>query len=67
MQKLRGSGTTFSTSGKNWLPFKYNPKIAKRNAKLHKLINAGIIKPMTKDEQRQANAVAITQYEQRKR
>jgi hypothetical protein len=42
MQKLRGSGNTFSTSGKHWRPFMLNPKVAKRNAKLHRLKRAGL-------------------------
>jgi hypothetical protein len=50
MDKLRGKGSAFSTSGKPWWPFRYNPKIAKRNARLGALIKAGIIKPMTKAE-----------------
>lgn len=65
MHKLRGGCTTFSTSGKQWLPFKYNPKIAQRNAKLHRMIRNGTIKHMTKDEQRNATAIAVQQYEQR--
>lgn len=59
MQKLRGSGSTFSTSGKPWRPFRFNPKIAQRNARLHRLIRNGIIKPMTKAEQRAANEQAV--------
>jgi len=54
MDKLKGSGNTFSTSGKHWRPFRSNPKIVKRNARLHRLIRAGIIKPMTKAELRAA-------------
>lgn len=40
--KLRGTGTTFSTSGKHWRPFMLNPKVAKRNAKLYRLKRQGI-------------------------
>ena len=54
MNKLRGTGSTFSTSGKYWRPFRFNPKIAKRNAKLHKLIRAGKLQPMTKAQMRAA-------------
>jgi hypothetical protein len=50
MDKLRGSGNTFSISGKHWRPFRFNPKIAKRNARLHRLIKAEIIKPQSKQE-----------------
>lgn len=64
MDKLhRLSGATFSTSGKRWFPFRGNPKIAKHNAKLHRMIKAGKLQPMTKAEQRQA----CEQATQRKR
>jgi hypothetical protein len=53
MQKLRGSGSTFSTSGKHWFPFRGNRKIAARNAKLHRLIKAGKLQPMTKQQMRE--------------
>lgn len=43
MQKLRGSGTTFSTSGKHWKPFRHNPKITRRNARLHRLKRKGLL------------------------
>lgn len=59
MDKLRGSGTTFSTSGKPWSPFKGSLKVRRRNARLRRLIQAGKIKRMTKDEMRQANADAV--------
>jgi hypothetical protein len=42
MQKLRGSGSTFSTSGKHWKPFRHNPKITRRNARLHRLQRKGL-------------------------
>lgn len=29
MQKLRGSGNTFSTSGKRWFPYRGNPRVAR--------------------------------------
>jgi hypothetical protein len=59
MQKLRGTGTTFSTSGKRWQPFMLNPKVAKRNAKLHRLLKSGKLKPMSKEEMRQACIAAV--------
>ena len=43
MNKLRGSGNTFSISGKQWLPFRFDPKIASRNAKLHRLKRQGLL------------------------
>jgi hypothetical protein len=48
MQKLRGSGSTFSTSGKRWNPFRFDRTIAAQNAKRHRLVRAGIA--MTKAE-----------------
>jgi hypothetical protein len=52
MQKQRGSGST-STSGNRWYPFRGNRKIAARNAKLHRLMQAGKLQPMTKQEMRE--------------
>lgn len=54
MDKLKGSGSTFSTSGKRWMPFKHNPKLASRNGRLHRMIQAGKLKPMSKAEMREA-------------
>lgn len=45
MDRLRGTGTTFSTSGKRWQPFRGNRKIAARNARLHRLKRAGLTPP----------------------
>lgn len=52
MHKLKGSGTTFSTSGKPWLPFRYDPKLAARAARMHRLIREGKLKPMSKEQMR---------------
>jgi len=55
MDKQRGSGSTFSTSGKRWWPFAYgkrNRKVAARNAKLRRMMKAGTLQSMTKDEMR---------------
>ena len=61
MQKLRGTGSTFSTSGKPWYPFRgSNTKIAARNARLHRLLRNGTIKPLTKDEARKLCVNAIS-------
>ena len=54
MQKLRGSGNTFSTSGKSWSPFRSNPIVGRRNARLRILMQKGIIRPANKAELRQA-------------
>jgi hypothetical protein len=53
MQKLRGSGSTFSTSGQRWYPFRGNQKAAARNAKLRRLMQAGKLQPMTKQQMRE--------------
>lgn len=59
MDKLRGNGTTFSTSGKRWFPFRGNLKAARRNGRLHRLIKAGVIEPMSKDDMRKACDQAV--------
>jgi hypothetical protein len=59
MQKLRRSGSTFSTSGKRWFPFRGNLKVARRNGRLHKLIKAGVIEPMSKADMRTACDAAV--------
>lgn len=48
MNKLRGTGTTFSTSGKPWQPFQGNAKVARRNARLHRLKRKGLTPPADK-------------------
>lgn len=67
MDKLKGSGNTFSTSGKRWFPFQGNPVLAKRAARLHRMIRAGTIKPMSKAELRvlAEQAVQVHGHEQR--
>ena len=53
MDKLRGSGTTFSTSGKSWKPFPVgNPKLAKQKARLHRLKAKGLTPKGGKAEMR---------------
>ena len=60
MDRLRGSGNTFSTSGEQWFPFRGNPKVAGRNGRLHRLIKSGKFKPtLTKAEQRQEADAAM--------
>jgi hypothetical protein len=46
------------------LPFRYNPKVAARNAKLWRLIRAGTLQPMTKAEQRNAYATTFEMLRQ---
>lgn len=61
MQKLRGTGTTFSTSGKAWVPWHGNHRIAMQNAKRHRLVKAGLTGGQSKDELRAlADAAAAT-------
>lgn len=48
MNRLRGPGTTFSTSGKRWRPFESNPKVAARNARLHRLRARGLLPSLDK-------------------
>jgi hypothetical protein len=50
MQKLRGSGNTFSTSGRPWLPFRMNPKVGRQNAKRHRWMQKGLTGPMSKEQ-----------------
>jgi len=52
MDRLRGTGTTFSTSGKRWFPFRGNRKVAARNARLHRLRRKGLLPNLTKAEAR---------------
>lgn len=54
MQKLRGSGSTFSTSGADWMPFRFNPKIAAKSARLHRLKRKGLTPPTDKQSLREA-------------
>lgn len=42
MDKLKGRGTTFSTSGERWLPFHYDPIRAAKFARLHRLKRKGL-------------------------
>ena len=62
MQKLRGTGTTFSTSGKDWKPFRFNPKLAQRNARLHRLQKQGLTPSTDKQSQRAAAELATANH-----
>ena len=62
MQKLRGTGTTFSTSGKDWQPFRFNPKLAHRNARLHRLQKRGLTPSTDKQSQRVAAELATANH-----
>lgn len=56
MDKLRGSGSTFSTSDKRWQPFRGNPIVGKQNAKRWRLVKQGLTGFETKDEMRKLAA-----------
>ena len=62
MKTLRGTGKTFSTSGKRWLPFHYDPQHAKKMARLHRLKAAGLTPPTDKASLREAADQAIADY-----
>jgi hypothetical protein len=53
MDKLRGSGNTFSTSGRAWMPFQYSPSLAKQKQRLHRLKRKGLTPPADKAAARQ--------------
>jgi hypothetical protein len=48
MDKLRGSGNTFSTSGEAWLPFRYSPANGRKKARLNRLKRKGLTPPADK-------------------
>jgi hypothetical protein len=48
----RLSGSTFSTSGKRWLPFRSNPRLARRAARLRRLKKDGLTGGESKAEMR---------------
>lgn len=62
MDKLKGSGATFSTSGKRWQPFRINPKIVARNARLHRLKRKGLTPPGDKQSLRELATQAMSGY-----
>lgn len=62
MHKLRGSGTTFSTSGKPWHPFAINAKVARRNARLHRVKAKGLLPATDKASLREAAAKAALSH-----
>lgn len=49
------------------MPFRYNPKVAARNAKLHRLKRQGIIPTLTKEQLRQHAEQAVIQYQMRQK
>jgi hypothetical protein len=64
MNKLRGTGNTFSTSGKRWLPFGFDPAHAAKQARLHRLKRKGLTPPTDKASLRQAAEDAVLQHGQ---
>jgi hypothetical protein len=63
MEKLRGTGNTFSTSGKTWLPFHYNPERASKMARLHRLQRKGLTPPTDKASLREAARQAVAEWD----
>lgn len=66
MKVLRGSGSTFSTSGKRWHGFPIaSPtarKVAGKNARLRRLLAKGVIAPLSKAQQRELAAQATKDH-----
>jgi hypothetical protein len=62
MDKLRGTGKTFSTSGKPWLPFRTNPKTGRKLARLHRLKAKGLAPTTDKASMRQAATEAAATH-----
>jgi hypothetical protein len=65
MDKLRGSGNTFSTSGKQWLPFHYDPIRASKAARLHRIIRKGLAPPTDKASLRKAADQAVAEHNEK--
>jgi hypothetical protein len=61
MQRLRGSGNTFSTSGKHWRPFHFNPRLAAKKARLHRLKANGLTPATDKASLREAGEQAVAE------
>ena len=64
MDILKGSGCTFSTSGRQWVPFTGNPMLARQQAKRHRLVRKGIAGcgTMSKAQLRAAATVAYQEH-----
>jgi hypothetical protein len=62
MQRLRGSGNTFSTSGQAFRPFHYNPKHAAKKARLHRLKAKGLTPATDKASLREAAEQAVGEH-----
>jgi len=62
MDKLRGSGNTFSTSGKRWLPFHYDPTLGAKKARLHRLKRKGLTPDGDKQSLRAAADLAAATH-----
>lgn len=62
MDKLRGTGKTFSTSDQAWRPFRFNPKLANKMARLHRLKRKGLLPATDKASLRQAAEDAATAH-----
>jgi hypothetical protein len=62
MDKLRGSGNTFSTASKAWLPFRMNPAQGRKLARLHRLKRKGLTPATDKASLRQAAVDAASSH-----
>ena len=62
MERLRGTGKTFSKSGEKWLPFHYNPTRAAKMARLHRLKRKGLTPSTDKASMRRACDEAIQSW-----
>ena len=62
MDILKGSGSTFSTSGRKWKPFRYNPERAAAAARLHRLVRSGKAGALDKTSLRQQALTAIATH-----
>lgn len=66
MDKLRGTGNTFSTSGKAWHPFKPEAAKARKMARLHRLKRAGLLPASDKQSLRAAAEQAVAERDKRR-
>jgi hypothetical protein len=62
MDRLRGTGSTFSTSGKAWKPFRHNPRLAAKQGRLHRLQRNGLTPSTDKTSLREAAAHAAATH-----
>jgi hypothetical protein len=66
MDKLRGSGNTFSTSGKAWHPFKPEADKARKMARLHRMKRAALLPSGDKQSLRAMAKQAVAERDKHK-